>query len=78
MWILLFLINMLIGYKDKKKAWVLGLTFLFVSGFVYFLSMLGINLVLGVATIKWMKIAIAIFILLAGILNLRKYIKIRQ
>ena len=43
------------------------------SGFIYFLSMLGINFVLGIATIKWMKIAIAIFILVAGILNLRKY-----
>lgn len=78
MWILLFLINMLFGLKDKKKQWILGLTFLFVSGFVYFLSMLGINFVLGVATINWMKIAIAIFILIAGIINFRKYFKIRN
>ena len=46
MWILLFLINMFFGMKDRKKAWILGLTFLFVSGFVYFLSMLGINFVI--------------------------------
>jgi len=78
MWILLFLINMLFGMKNKKKAWILGLTFLFISGFVYFLSMLGINFVLGVATIQWMKIAIAIFILIAGIFSLRKYFKIRK
>ena len=78
MWILLFLINLLLGVKDKKKSWILGLTFLFISGFVYFLSMLGINFVLGIATINWMKIAIAIFILIAGIFNLRKYFKIRK
>ncbi len=78
MWILLFLINLLFGMHDKKKSWILGLTFLFISGFVYFLSMLGINMVLGIATINWMKIAIAIFILVAGILNLRKYLKIRK
>ena len=78
MWILLFLINLLFGMKEKKKAWVLGLTFLLVSGLVYFLSMLGINLVLGIATINWMKIIIAIFILVAGILNLKKYFKIRK
>ena len=78
MWILLFLINMLFGIKDKKKAWLLGFTFLLVSGFVYFLSMLGINIVLGVATINWMKIFIAIFILIAGILNLKKYLHIRK
>ena len=78
MWILLFLINLLFKMDDKKKAWILGLTFLFISGLVYFISMLGINIVLGVATISWMKIIIAIFILIAGILNLRKYLKIRK
>ena len=78
MWILLFLINLLFGMKEKRKAWILGLTFLFISGLVYFLSMLGINLILGIATIKWMKILIAIFILIAGFFNLKKYFKIRK
>ena len=78
MWILLFLINMLFNMKDRKKSWILGFTFLFISGVVYFLSMLGINFVLGVATINWMKILIAIFILVAGILNLRKYLITRK
>ena len=78
MWILLFLINMLFRVKNKKKAWFLGLLFLFVSGLVYFLSMLGINFVLGIATINWMKILLGLFILGAGILNLRKYLKIRK
>ena len=78
MWILLFLISMLFGIKDRKKAWILGFTFLFMSGLIYFLSMLGINFVLGIATIKWMKIGLAIFILIAGILNMKKYLKIRK
>ena len=78
MWILLFLINLLIGINNKKRAWLLGLTFLGISGLVYFLSMIGINLVLGIATINWMKIAIAIFILIAGIFHLKKYFKIRK
>ena len=78
MWILLFLINMLFGMKNKKRAWILGYTFLLTSGLVYFLSMIGINFILGVTTIKYMKLAIAIFILVAGILNLKKYLKIRK
>ena len=78
MWILLFLINMLFRMKNKKKAWALGLIFLSVSGLVYFLSMLGINMVLGVVTISWMKIALAIFILIMGILNIKKYIETRN
>ena len=40
--------------------------------------MLGINFLLGVATINWLKIAIAIFILIAGIINFKKYFKIRN
>ncbi len=78
MWILLFLINMLFGLKDSKKRWLLGYTFLMVSGLVYFLSMLGINFVLSVLAVNWLKIILAIFILIAGILNLKKYLKTRR
>ena len=78
MWILLFLINLLFGMKNKRKAWTLGLTFLFMSGLVYFLSMLGINIILGITTINWMKKIIAIFILIAGLLNVKKYIDIKN
>ena len=35
-------------------------------------------MVLSIATIKWMKIAIALFILVAGIYNFRKYLQIRK
>lgn len=78
MWILLFLINMFIGMKNKKKAWILGFTFLLVSAFIYFLSMLGINFIVGIATIKYLKIALAIFILVMGIIGFRKYLTIRK
>lgn len=78
MWILLFLINMFIGMKNKKKAWILGFTFLLVSAFIYFLSMIGINFIVGVATIKYLKIALAIFILVMGIIGFRKYLTIRK
>lgn len=78
MWILLFLINMFLGTKDKKKSWILGFTFLVISAFIYFLSMLGINVIIGVATVGYLKTAIAIFILIMGIFSLRKYLKIRK
>jgi glutaredoxin len=78
MWVLLFLISMLFKMEDKHKRWILGFTFLITSALIYFLSMLGINLVLSVATISYLKIIIAIFILGAGLVNLRKYLKIRK
>ena len=78
MWVLLFLINMFIDMKDKKKMFLLGYTFLFTSALVYFLSMLGISVVLNMATIKWIQRVIALVALVAGILNIRTYIKTRK
>lgn len=78
MWVLLFLINMFIDMKDKKKMFFLGYTFLFTSALVYFLSMLGISVVLNMATIKWIQRVIALVALVAGILNIRTYIKTRK
>ena len=40
MWILIFLISMLLGIKDKKRRWALGITFLVSSAVVYFLFLL--------------------------------------
>ena len=78
LWILLFLINMLFSMKNKRKSWILGLTFLIVSGVVYFLSMLGMNFVIGITAVKWIKVLIGIFILTAGIFNFRKYLITRK
>src|SRR5574344_2086581 len=75
MWVLLFLINMLFKIENKHKRWLLGIAFLISSALIYFLSMLGINLVLSVVTISYLKIIIALFILGAGLFNLKKYFK---
>ena len=74
MWILLFLISMLFHMKSRKRMWLLGLTFLFTSAFVYFLAMLGINSLFSIFNIKYVKIAISIVALIGGILNIRSYI----
>ena len=78
MWILLFLINMLFGMKNKKRMWALGISFLLTSGVVYFLSMLGLSIVLDMASIGWLRTMIALVALIAGILNIRNYIKERK
>ena len=78
MWVLLFLINMFIDMKDKKKMFILGYAFLFTSALVYFLSMLGISVVLNVTAVKQIQILIALVALVAGALNIRTYIKTRN
>ena len=74
MWILLFLISMLFHMKSRKRMWLLGLTFLFTSAFVYFLAMLGINSLFRVFNVKYIKILISIVALIGGIINIRSYI----
>lgn len=54
MWALLFLISILLETKDKTRMWLLGGTFIFVSGFVYFLFMaawLNFFLIIGYAAV---------------------------
>ena len=78
MWILLFLINLLIGQKDKKKMFILGNIFLLTSGLVYLLSMLGISIVLNISTVIWIRNVIAFIAVFIGILNIRTYIQTRN
>ena len=73
-WVLLFLINMLFDMKNKKRMMILGITFLFVSGFVYFLSMLGITTILSIISVSLIRSLIGLFGLVLGILNIKKFI----
>ena len=76
MWILLFLISVLIGMKDRRRMWILGLTFLITSALVYMLIMLSwINIAVKITTIVYIRNIIAIIALIGGIVNLRSFIK---
>lgn len=76
MWILLFLISALIGMKDRKRMWTLGLTFLITSGLVYMLIMLSwISIAVKITTVVWIRHIIAIIALIGAILNLKSFIK---
>lgn len=78
MWVLLFIINMLLGMKDKKKMFILGYTFLFTSAVVYFLSMLGVNIVLGFLSTNELRSLIGLVAIGAGIYNLYVYFRDRN
>ena len=79
MWILLFLISVLIGMKNKKRMWALGLTFLITSALVYMLIMLSwIQIAVKITTVIWVRNIIAIIALVGAIINIRSYIKSRK
>ena len=75
MWVLVFLINLLLGMEDRRKMWILGGTFIAASGVIYFLFMTAwLNFLIFVGFIVWVRIAIGGAALLAGFYNLREYL----
>lgn len=76
MWVLLFLIGMLFNMKDKKKMWVLGITFLITSAILYlFIMMAWLKVALSFNTVLWLRILIALIALIAGGINIISYLK---
>ena len=75
MWILIFLITMLFNMKDRKKMWILGLTFILTSGIVYLMFMLAwLNLATFISKIVFIRLLIAVIALVVGLINVYKYI----
>lgn len=74
MWVLLFLISTLIGMKDKKRLWTLGLTFLVISAFVYMAFMVSwLSFAKMISGVVLVRIIIAIVAIIGGAINLNSF-----
>lgn len=74
MWVLLFLISVLIGMKDRKKMWIYGTTFLLTSALVYMAIMLSwLNIVVKMTTIIWIRNLIGVIAIIGSIVNLKSF-----
>ena len=74
MWILIFLITMLINTKDRKKMWVLGITFILTSGLVYLAFMITwLNLATFISKIYIIRVLVAFVAFIVGFININKY-----
>ncbi len=78
MWILLLLINMSLSVNKRKKMIIVGFTFIFTSGLVYFLSMLGIGIFIDMAMVSIIRDIIAVVAIGLGIYNLYVFYKTRK
>lgn len=79
MWVLLFLISILIGMKNRRRMWALGLTFLLTSALVYMLIMLSwIQVAVKITAIIWIRNLIALIALGGGIFNLYQFLKTKD
>ena len=76
MWILLFLITMLIGTKDRKKMWILGITFLLVSAITYLAFMKSwLQVATFINGISYIRMAIALVGIIFGLYNIKTFFK---
>lgn len=76
MWVLIFLISMLMGMKNKKRMWTLGLTFLATSALVYVLFMFAwLNIAVSLIEVMWIRYLISIVALVGAFINLKSFYK---
>jgi len=75
MWVLIFLLGLLAGMKDRARMWILGGAFVAASAFIYLL-ILGawLNVLLLVGAIASMRIAVGVVALAGGAYYLREFV----
>jgi len=72
MWVLLFLLSVLIGMKDRRRIWVFGLVFILTSAIMYFFLMAAwLNLTMFIGSISWIRYLVAVVAIVGGGLNLK-------
>lgn len=75
MWTLLFLISLLLGMKDRKRMWILGVAFIVASALVYFLFMSAwLNLILFLGFVIWVRVLIGVLALFGGGYSLKEFL----
>ncbi len=79
MWILIFLISMLLGMENKRRKWVLGITFLLSSAIVYFLFLISwLNLAVFLNKISYIRLGISFIAIVFGMYSVLKFVSRKQ
>ncbi|OGA03571.1 MAG: hypothetical protein A3H35_12640 [Betaproteobacteria bacterium RIFCSPLOWO2_02_FULL_62_17] len=74
MWVLLFLLGLLAGLRDRTRMWVLGGAFVAASALTYLLVLAAwLNLLLLIGAIVWVRAAIGLAALAAGGYYLKRF-----
>ena len=79
MWVLIFLISMLLGMKNRKRMWIIGLTFLFISGLIYLLFMMAwLGIFKNLGNVRIVQILISIVAIIGALVNFNSFNKERK
>lgn len=75
MWILLFLISMIIGIKDKNKKYILGIIFILISGIIRFFFLISkLNLLPFLNLIPVIRIVISLISIILGFIFIIQFL----
>ncbi|MFH1509785.1 MAG: hypothetical protein ABID67_01370 [Candidatus Nealsonbacteria bacterium] len=78
MWVLIFLLTLLISTHSRKRMWLVGGTFVLVSGIIYFLILSAwLNLFLAISYVNITRIIIGVLAIGIGGWQLKNFIKNR-
>jgi len=76
MWVLVFLLTLLINSKSRKRMFLIGGTFVFVSGVVYFLILSAwLNLFLAISYVNITRVAIGLLAVGVGVWQIKNFIQ---
>ncbi len=74
LWLITFLLGIVIYSGSKKKIFLVGATFLLVTGTAYALFMIGLlNVFLYIGYLKWIRIVVALMALIFAAVNIKDY-----
>jgi len=75
MWVLLILVSLLLSLKSRKKIALVGGTFIFAEGFLYFLFMSAwLNAFLALRYVSIIRILVGIFSIIFGIWRIKEFL----
>ncbi|MFZ6036458.1 MAG: hypothetical protein ACOYUK_04945 [Patescibacteria group bacterium] len=78
MWVLLILIGLLLGMQNRRRMWLLGVTFIAASAMVYFIFLAAwLELFRFVGIVRWLQILVGLGALGVGAYYLRRFVKSR-
>jgi glutaredoxin len=76
MWVLVFLLGLLAGLKDRRRMWLLGGAFVAASAAVYFVFLAAwLNVLLFLGTLTLIRLAIGVVALGGGVYYLREFMR---
>ncbi len=73
MWVLLFLLALLVYTRSRKRMFIVGGTFILISGIVYYLFMTAwLNLFLIIGFLPYLRIIVGSFAVVFGLINVKE------